>query len=241
MKKPSERVPIDEGNCKRLTTLELHELVELTGYLGLPYETFDVKDTKMFRAYRVRKGAEIWYKNSYFEEILVYVDCDNREWIENASIMGAKKGRRTLPHVPVKKLSNLSMRLLQAQIKAARKFGFKTIELLAFGGNLNWIDKSKKVDRGPKKYNGYIVWGKLGYSMEDEYEVYFPSFLASWQKHISGKQFPNLFKMLKDPAGVKLWKARGGEWFGYFHVDVESPNVKMFKEYLTDKDVKYKL
>lgn len=101
------------------------------------------------------------------------------------------------------------------QVKEARTFGFKELKVHAVGG-VGW-------DTG---WNGYHFWAKVGYTLEEDYQVTFSEWLKT---HNRLEQTLN--EVVTNPNGLKLWRDSGFDWWGTFDLSDDSENMKLLSDY----------
>lgn len=93
--------------------------------------------------------------------------------------------------------------------------------------NLLHTNAVKQVD-----YNGYITWGKLGYTMLITPREQFEKLL---REHNRTEE--TLFELLKTKEGYEFWKRNGFSWSGIFFLTEGSENITLLKEYLKTRNI----
>lgn len=84
----------------------------------------------------------------------------------------------------------------------------------------------------PNEYNGYITWGKLGYTMSFTSKEQFRKLLKDYNKNEL-----TLFDLLKTKEGYDFWEEYGFSWNGNFFLSDGSENIRLLKEYLKSKNI----
>jgi GNAT superfamily N-acetyltransferase len=108
----------------------------------------------------------------------------------------------------------LATRILENQIAAAREMNMNEIILIA----------SKGVE-----FDGYLVWGRLGFTMVGEDQVRFERLCRN-----HGREESNLYELLKTEEGKEFWRTHGYTWLGRFNLEGDSDNISDFEEYLNE-------
>lgn len=108
----------------------------------------------------------------------------------------------------------LATRILENQIEAAREMNINEIILVASKG---------------QDFDGYLVWGRLGFTMGEEDQARFNRLC---QAHGRGED--NLFELLKTEDGKAFWQEHGYTWSGKFNLEDDSDNMNDFEEYLRE-------
>ncbi len=106
--------------------------------------------------------------------------------------------------------------ILKSQVDVAMNAGFEQIKVFAMGDN-----------QSLKKWNGYITWAKLGFTMEGFEENQFNDFLKLHERNEK-----NLHQLISTTNGERLWKENGYSWFGEFVLREDSLNMKLLIEYM---------
>lgn len=224
---------LDFDNCEGLTKYLLTDLISLTGYYGLPFDGFKYEDNiHFYAAYKERhKTVYIEFENVYIKEFVATIYLEDKI-IENESIKKAEANEGGKVKIP----ERLGLKMLISQINAAKKLGFSQLELLAWGGNKNWHDKTKPIDACEKEFTGYFYWGELGYTMVPSDITKFDFFKQSWNV-----EHPTLFDLLMDIEEKKVWYTNGGFWSGYFEVNstTDTQNIISLREYISKKSLDY--
>jgi len=84
--------------------------------------------------------------------------------------------------------------------------------------------------------NGYYTWARLGYSFAGEDEV---KMLGDMLKHEDDhdiSKFNNLPELMMSDKGRKWWREYGFSFTGVFDLDDNSENMKIFKNYIDEKN-----
>ncbi len=110
------------------------------------------------------------------------------------------------------KYKGIATKILSCQIFHSYQKRINKIQLYAAG------------DKNSEKYNGYITWGKLGFTIEEieGFENYNLKFTKLLKSH--GRQEKTLFELLTTEEGTKFWCEFGFAWFGEFNLTNNSVN-----------------
>jgi len=106
--------------------------------------------------------------------------------------------------------------LFLTQIRTARKFNFKKIQVTAMGpeDGLDW--------------QGYYFWANLGFENTDIAEY------KAWAAEM-GRKEPTLSELVQTKFGRELWKNTGFTWIGNFHLAIDHPCSDYLRKYLLRK------
>lgn len=107
------------------------------------------------------------------------------------------------------------LKLLINQILQAKELGFK--KLLVTAGQSPTM-------------NGYMTWGKYGYTMKRYDQEDFDRLMQ-----IHKRPENNLFELLSTKEGEGFWNKHGWQWSGEFDLSDESINIKNLKTYMARK------
>ena len=109
------------------------------------------------------------------------------------------------------------------QIKAARKWGFQTLDTYAEGGRNIYP---------PDKWNGHYTWARLGYEMA---ELSTPDFKQLMLE--MGRNETNLRQLMSIQEGRDFWLRNGHSWSGTFHLSKKKNCMRDLKSYLEGKEI----
>lgn len=98
------------------------------------------------------------------------------------------------------------------QIIAAKQAGFNEVNVMATKG---------------EEYNGFIHWGKLGYTLSAYDRLKFDAFCK--QHNIV---CTSLWDYLCNTGGEEFWKQNGFGWSGTFNLSANSININQLRIYL---------
>lgn len=113
------------------------------------------------------------------------------------------------------KVKNLSFGILTHQQYFGRKNGFERIVINA--------------EKAPGKF-GYLIWGKYGFLMFSHYNKNFQEELKGFDTRIT-----SIFELVRSEAGYKFWKDNGWSWGGYFDLNLNSQNMKIYRVVRNEK------
>jgi hypothetical protein len=205
------KIPFNLTTHTKYSGLENNELISLSGIRGI-----------------IKKNSTEIPKlevNGNYPQMTIRVSYDNvvlfrRLDLENCVIYNQ------LFETTVKRQGN-GTKILFSQVELSRELGFNTIYCYAMG-NCDSI------------FNGYITWGKLGYTMYqqddiDEFDNILRGNKASKTSQEAYFFSQNLFALLKTKEGCDFWTINGVDWFGLFDTDQTSQNYFYLKEYMARK------
>lgn len=201
---------ISADNFRRETGHRRRAWYKLTGLFskGLPKEFVTYKDCK------------VWGQKDAAGNYLMEVTVSNSKVLYT---MRCKKSEGLI-HVTYCEFYNpkngYATSLLKYKLNIAQSMKFERIDCKA----------SDKEEAG-KKHIGYIVWGKLGFTMEEDYQIEFQAKNYS----VNGRVFSYLHELLQDQIGEKIWEEFGFSWKGNFLLKKGSLNKQIFKAYLKRK------
>jgi hypothetical protein len=121
------------------------------------------------------------------------------------------------------------------QVTELRKLGFKKMTVHAYGGRYGPNEKMINGD-----WDGHIVWGKFGYTMNMESKIKFDKHIKDNWKTLSSifKEKPkSIFELVNDKEGAKWWATEGFNWYGDFDLKNNSENLKLLEMYLIKKKI----
>src|ERR1700761_2937267 len=167
---------LTKDNCIKYTGLLFEDIIALTGITAF----HDVKDLMFTEGELDDDIVDIEFETDCLELLTVRINL-RRKTIKNVEIHSTGK------------IKNIGYQLLSSQIDHARRLGFKTITLNAFG------DPSIK-----NEYSGFIVWGKLGYQMDDVSQAKFEQLMRS-----NDRPEKDLFELLSSKEGKTFWENNG--------------------------------
>ena len=194
---------INKKNSKQLTGYSLEKLVALTGIYGIHAIANLEAATVSFEAHISARNVTVDIETYLVEELVVEINLQAKI-ISNLSIKttGVQKG--------------ISFSMLEAQVAAARKAGFHSLELNAYG-----------YPSIKGKYNGYITWGKYGYLMADKADQ--ATFMNKMKEH--GRPEKRLYDLLATKDGLQLWENTiGFKWLGVFNCRKNSESMQILSE-----------
>ena len=113
----------------------------------------------------------------------------------------------------------IGLKVFCAQTDAAIDGGFNQIRCLAIGSY-----------EAIKKLNGYITWGKLGFTIDD---YFLEKFLTLLEKH--NRKEKTLSQLLATEEGEKFWMENGISWPGKFELYVGSESQMILENYKRKK------
>lgn len=117
----------------------------------------------------------------------------------------------------------LGFKRLIKQVEAAKMLGFEKITLWAYGDYSQF-----------PIWDGYIIWGKYGFSMEDQSER--DKFIYQMAaERLSHCQSVN--QLVKIKEGTALWKYIGSSWHGEFKLQDGSNSLDIFTEFGTERNL----
>jgi hypothetical protein len=106
--------------------------------------------------------------------------------------------------------------ILKSQVDVAFNAGFERIKLFAMGDY-----------QRIKKWNGYITWGKLGFTMEDFERHNFNNFLIT-----HNREEKHLHELLSTSKGEQILGENGYSWFGEFILKEDSLTRQLLNNYI---------
>ncbi len=193
-----------ENNGKNIEEYDCHYL---TGYTEGELVSFTGADY-------VRNSNRVVTISGIYPAVIVAVKCVDFQ-IRRQINFEEKSIRNELFRVN-RKRTGLGSGIVNAQVDAATNAGFKLIKVLAIG-RYDTIDK----------WNGYLTFAKLGFSME-EFEI--DSFRKLLAKH--GRIEQTINQLVSTEDGSKFWKENGYPWYGYFDLAENSVNRKILQTYI---------
>lgn len=196
---------IDANNVRQVTGFRRRTWYRLSGL-------FSKELPKNFVSYRNCRvwGTEDLLEVSIVNENVIYsMRCNIPEkfiYVLLCEFKHTKKGHATA--------------LLKYKLNISRSMNFERIDC-----------KASAEIRNRKKDTGYIVWGKLGFTMAEEEQKSFEH-----ENHkIGNTTFQFLHDLLKFKGGVAYWEGAGYTWQANFFLQKNSLNKKLFKEYLKNR------
>lgn len=111
--------------------------------------------------------------------------------------------------------------LFYNQVTAAIKHGFKLLRTNPVKGH---------------NFNGYYVWGRLGYSIVQSYLDQYK--LWCEENEI---EYKPLFEILLDETSRRKWIDNGYSWIGEFNLSDNSENIINYNKYLSIKGLSHRV
>ena len=117
---------------------------------------------------------------------------------------------------------NYGFKRLYKEIITARKLGIKRITLWAYGNY-----------REIKKWTGYLIWGKYGFTMYEVNEI------LKFQFQMVADNLPHkvINSLVVTKEGTAYWKHTGWDWKGEFETQPTSSHFKILKRYARGKKI----
>jgi hypothetical protein len=194
------RAFIDRDTCFVLTGYSFTNLLKLTGIYGI-HPSIDVTKISHFLASISKNVIRVEFETDYLEDLNVSIDR-NLMVITNELI----KVKKNCP-------TGIAAKWVDAQVKAAKRFGFYYLECTAFG-------------KPGEIYGGFYVWGKYGYLMDTRSQKKFKGLMMYLER---SEKF--LGEFLWDGQGRDLWKNKYGfTWHGQFDLYHTSKSTELFKK-----------
>lgn len=200
-------------DCKKATGYDEYDLLSLTGVFGIhtpnEFNSLASKTQIRFRMYYDENDIlNVEISDSPAISMLrihINVPLKKEIYIDLFRLQQAFKG------------ANAGYRRLSSQIHAARRLGFNRISLWAYGD----------INSFPK-WDGYMIWGKYGFSMfeKDEIDRFNQLMREDRLEHCR-----TIDSLVESKEGTAYWKHRGNDWHGEFILKSNSHNMKVFKEY----------
>jgi phage portal protein BeeE len=143
---------------------------------------------------------------------------------------------------PRKRGSGLATRVIQKQVEAASKLGFRSIQAGAAGKGTNVRTVENHYPGRNSDLGGYYVWARLGFDgridslMKDSANSDSPELRAIAADF--AKKFPGVKRvsqLMGTSMGRKWWKTFGGYFEGSFHLKKRSTSRQVLGDYLTQK------
>ena len=118
---------------------------------------------------------------------------------------------------PSFKGANVGFNRMRSQVEAAKTYSFTRITLWAYGNIKEF-----------KNWDGYIIWGKYGFSMYEPREKHSFNSKMTEDRLIHCSTINDL---VYSKEGTAYWKHRGEDWHGEFIMDDNSHNMNVFRRY----------
>ncbi len=201
------------ASCKQETGYNAFELLSLTGVFGI-HEMNDFIS--------LYSSGDITFKIFFDDDDTLNVEIRNSPAIDilRAFIKYPKGDEIYVDLFRLKqsfKGAHVGFKRLKSQIDAAKSLNFSRISLWAYG------DISKY-----PLWDGYIVWGKYGFSMSEQNEKHNFNLQMTEDRlnHCS-----TINHLMKSKEGTAYWKYQGKDWHGEFILADNSHNMNVYREY----------
>jgi hypothetical protein len=207
---PFPRVfPIEKSSCLAITNCDWDDLINLTGIKGY---TDDITDL----------NVTMQYIETNPDEIEIFITGTGFQ-LERTVDIERKIIRNERFHLDEAKQKNgLGTQVFLSQIWNAREQGYTELRVNAAISRMN----------GGPQFVGYLVWSKLGFTMDEDSLAAFSAFLAGTQY---ATQFDNLNDMILDDQACLFWENNGHRWDGKYDLDPCSPNCILTLRYLSQR------
>lgn len=154
----------------------------------------------------------------------IYIDAEDadgfRQYTNQTTIGANHIYNALLVHAGGPK--GLGARVTANEVKSAREWGIKQIELSAAGspGNPSW--------------NGYYTWARLGYNGTlSSYEIED----AAKALRVPPSQINRVLDIIELPGGPEWWKKHGSGRHLYFDTDPDSQSSRVLQKYLDEHGI----
>ena len=168
------------------------------------------------------------YKDYDFNEIGLQMEVRSKNHIANVQWLPKDKSVyiELIKKNPKMKDDDFGSNWLATVIKSGQDMKYRSVKLNAKGSG----KYSEEFRADAQQYQGYYVWPRLGFSMQEEENKRFKKWATD--NKVNAESISDLFK---DATGRKEWLERGFPHKATFDLEKDSLNMQIFNAYLGTK------